>query len=150
MELPKSGVIVCDQSLCSGCGVCELICSLSHHGMINPVLSGIHVKYDAFADCIEVYLCQQCASPGCYSACPLPGEALRVHELSGARYIDQAACTGCGCCLDGCSFTPPRLRLRRDSSVAFKCDLCRGRETGPLCVEYCKHGALRLVPREMR
>jgi Fe-S-cluster-containing hydrogenase component 2 len=33
---------------------------------------------------------------------------------------------------------------------AYKCDLCMGREAGPICVEYCPVDALALIPVEER
>ena len=150
MEFPKAGMLICDESLCTGCGVCELICSLFHYGLTGPALSRVQVLHNPFADLVNIYACQQCDSPSCYLACPLPDEALCIDELTGARYIDEDKCTGCGLCVDACSFDPPRVRFNLDKSVAFKCDLCRGRETGPACVEYCGYGALRFVPRDER
>jgi len=150
MEVPKSGVIVCDENLCTGCGVCELMCSLYHNGMIGPALSGVRVAYDPFADRVNFYGCDQCASADCYSACPLPDMALCIDEKTGARYIDENECTGCGLCVDACPFDPPRVRLNLDRSTAFKCDLCRGIPSGPACVEYCGYEALRFVPRDER
>jgi Fe-S-cluster-containing hydrogenase component 2 len=146
MELPKSGVVVCDESSCTGCGVCELMCSLFHYGMSSPALSRVQVVHNPFADLVNLYACQQCDSPGCYLACPLPDEALCIDELTGARYIDEEECTGCGLCVDACSCAPPRVRFKVDKGVVFKCDLCRGREAGPACVEYCGYGALRFLP----
>lgn len=150
MELPKSGVVICDESLCTGCGVCELMCSLSHDGETGPALSRVQVVNNPFADRVNLYACQQCDSPSCYLACPLPDEALCIDEVTGARYIDEDKCTGCGLCVDACSFDPRRVRLKVDKGVAFKCDLCRGREGEPACVEYCNYGALRFVPRDER
>ena len=150
MEFPKAGMLICDESLCTGCGVCELMCSLSHYGLTGPALSRVQVVHNPFVDLVNIYAGQQCDSPSCYLACPLPDEALCIDELTGARYIDEDKCTGCGLCVDACSFDPPRVRLNLDKSVAFKCDLCRGRETGPACVEYCGYGALRFVPRDER
>ncbi len=146
MDLPKSGVVVCDENLCTGCGVCELMCSLSHDGMTGPGLSRVRIAHDPFADRINFYGCGQCDSPGCYSACPLPDEALCIDGVTNARYINKDECIGCGICVESCSLQPPRVRFNEDQNVAFKCDLCRGREGGPACVEYCKHGALRFIP----
>jgi Fe-S-cluster-containing hydrogenase component 2 len=75
---------------------------------------------------------------------------LCIDKLTGARYINEDECTGCELCVDACSFDPPRVRFNMDKSAVFKCDLCRGRETGPACVEYCGYGALRFIPRDER
>ena len=150
MDIPKSGAVVWDGELCTGCGTCELMCSLSHDGVTGPVRSRLQIAYHPFDDLVDSCLCRQCDSPACYLACPLADEALCVDGLSGARYVNEEACNGCGSCVEACPFEPSRIRLDGEKEVAFKCDLCRGREGGPVCVEYCDYGALRFVSREER
>ncbi len=77
-------------------------------------------------------------------------EALCIDEEMGARYINEDKCTGCGMCIDACSFSPSRIELGTKKKFAFKCDLCKGREEGPICVEYCPTEALRFVPKNVR
>ena len=73
------------------------------------------------------YVCQQCANPGCYNACPRKDKALCIDEETGITYINAEECDGCGECIEGCPFTPPRIKLHPEKEIAFKCDLCRGR-----------------------
>jgi Fe-S-cluster-containing hydrogenase component 2 len=75
---------------------------------------------------------------------------MRVDGTTGSTYIDESECTGCGLCVDACPFDPPRIRINTGKNVAFKCDLCRGREGGPICVEYCPFQALKFVPKDER
>jgi electron transport protein HydN len=80
----------------------------------------------------------------------LADEALCIDQSSGARYINEDACTGCVACIDACPFKPPNIALDDEKAVAFKCDLCRGRAGGPICVEYCAYGALQFVAKAQR
>ncbi len=146
VQVPKSGVVVCDENLCTGCGTCELMCSLYHEGVTGREFSRAEVVEHHFIDRIEFYICKQCLYPSCYFACPLRNTALCVDENTGARYINEDECTGCGECIDACPLDPKRIKLNDQKEVAFKCDLCMDRADGPICVEYCNHGALKFVP----
>jgi Fe-S-cluster-containing dehydrogenase component len=94
------------------------------------------------------YVCQQCVNPGCYEACPLKDKALCIDKETGITYINAVECDGCGACIDGCPFSPPRIKTHPAKDLSFKCDLCRGREEGPICVEYCNFKALSVARRE--
>jgi Fe-S-cluster-containing hydrogenase component 2 len=110
----------------------------------------LNIIRDAFTANHTCFICQQCPYPGCYYACPLRDKALCIDETTGARYINEDECTGCGLCADACIFDPPRVKLNTEKQVVFKCDLCRGREEGPICVEFCPLQALTLLPRDER
>jgi Fe-S-cluster-containing hydrogenase component 2 len=150
LETPKSGVLIHDPSVCAGCGVCEVMCSLYHEGVLGPALARSHVVRRPFTAEHGYDVCRQCSSPSCYLACPLKDKAMRVDWTTGATYVDEDECTGCGICTRACPFDPPRIKMNAEKNVAFKCDLCRGREAGPLCVEYCPFQALKFVPRDER
>ena len=71
VNVPNSGVVVCDKTLCTGCGTCELMCSLYHEGVTGREFSRTEVVEFHFIDRIEFYICKQCLYPSCYFACPL-------------------------------------------------------------------------------
>lgn len=124
--------------ICSGCRTCEIICTLGHEGVINPLLSRNTVHTDIQAgDITHAYYCQQCDDPKCLKACPTG--ALHVDPDTGARVIDQDVCIGCQSCLNACPATPSRVRYCLDTNTCFKCDLCGG---DPQCVKFCPTGAL--------
>ena len=149
-DIPKSGVVIWKGDLCTACGTCELMCSLSHYGVASPAKSRVQITYNPFQDIIKGHICRQCGSPKCYNVCPLADEALCIDQSSGARYINEDICIGCGSCINACPFKPSNIKLDDEKSVAFKCDLCRGRAGGPICVEYCAFGALRFTPKDQR
>jgi Fe-S-cluster-containing dehydrogenase component len=143
--------ILHDPDSCAGCGVCGLMCSLYHEGEAGPILSRSELVRDPFTYDFTFHVCQQCPSPACYAACPLQGVARVIDDTTGTVYVNEDACVGCGRCVDACAFEPPRTKLHPETRVALNCDLCRQRDGGPICVEYCTMGALSVgTPRRPR
>lgn len=129
-------------SLCLGCQSCDLVCSLTHEGVTGPKLGCIRIDEPNYKELqFHVLACMQCEDHPCYNACPKKDKAMRIDE-NGIVYIDQEECIGCGLCAKNCAFTPSRIQVDRVKRKAHKCDLCRGREGGPACVEYCPVKAL--------
>ena len=148
--VPLSALIVHDPNLCAGCGVCGLMCAFYHEKEYGHSLARNVLSRDPFNADFTFYVCQQCASPNCYFACPKKDTALCVDEKTGVKYVNTAECLGCGACSTACPFTPARANVQPVKKVSFKCDLCRGREDGPICVEYCTMHALRKVSGKER
>ena len=128
--------------VCAGCRICEIVCTLSHEGKIQPSLARNIVHKDIQAgDLTHVLYCQQCDDPQCLKACPTG--ALHVDPETGARVIDQDVCIGCQTCLNACIYAQggqgeSRIKFNPETNTCFKCDLCGG---DPLCVKYCPIGA---------
>ena len=128
---------------CSGCRVCQLLCSMTHHaGAFNPRWATIRVEIDRNPDVdtpvsgIDVpQVCRQCEPAPCAQSCP--AEAFEKREEGGAWAIRAGLCTGCGACAESCSFD----MIVFHQETAMKCDLCDG---NPACVRYCPTGALAL------
>jgi Fe-S-cluster-containing hydrogenase component 2 len=72
---------------------------------------------------------------------------MRIDEATGAKLIVVERCTGCGECARACPFNKNSSIVKFDQSrgVYVKCDLCLGRDGGPICVEICQMGALRYI-----
>ncbi len=147
---PVSAVIQHDDTKCAGCGVCGLMCALYHEKESGASLARNSLVRDPFTATYTFNVCQQCNSPKCYFACPQKDKALCVDLNTGAKYINTANCIGCGSCTKACQFSPPRANVNPVKKVSFKCDLCRDRADGPICVDYCTMSALRLVPGNAR
>lgn len=126
-------------SFCAGCNTCEIVCSLTHDGVVSPSYNRIFVEKDARKMFHTVHSCQHCAEHPCFEACPKKGGAMLVD--GGIVYIDEEKCTGCGLCRKACTFEPPRINIvkSKDKSLrkAKKCDLCRTQPDGPACVRWC-------------
>ena len=154
-NIPKSGYIKWEPDECLGCSRCLTACAVYHHGAVSPSLSGI-VWHDEMQlqkfQLRRPLFCQQCDVPECYFACPLMDEAICIDSANGTRHISIKECTGCGSCVEACPFDEPRINLADidRKMVAVKCDLCRNREDGPVCVQVCSRHALTLVPKGER
>lgn len=129
--------VVVDYKLCTGCRLCEIICSLTNEGEISTSLSRIKVHF--FPPGIDVpILCLQCGRAVCIDACPQG--ALERDSKTNAVIVNEEKCTGCGLCIKACPAEAIFINPRRN--VAFKCQLCNGK---PQCVEICPANALSLI-----
>jgi len=152
-KLPRSGYIKVDRNACLACRECEVVCSLYHEGECNPALSSIQVTFNDFVPGFpSLSVCKQCDWPACYYACAdvLEESAIEIDPVTGARFINESKCIGCGAGLRACPLTPEMpviyYKVVNSKKVYFKCDLCKDRAEGPLCVEICPGGALTFVP----
>lgn len=123
-------VLRADSRFCDGCGICELVCSLSKTGSVNPLLARLRVHRSRDPGPTRVAICRHCTTPLCQEACPVPG-AMYLDMKTGAVVVDPKTCIGCLACLDACPFGAIWLGPGRE---VLKCDLCGG---DPLCVKYC-------------
>jgi Fe-S-cluster-containing hydrogenase component 2 len=134
-----------EESACTGCGTCELVCAAAHGNSVGPSVRRIWLERDAVNLVFRVSSCLQCDYPACYYACPARGEAMRIDARTSVRYIVTGNCQpGCRDCIDACKAAPPRINFDTEARMALMCDLCRDRQTGPACVEYCPAQCLRL------
>jgi len=115
-----------DRRKCSGCHLCEMVCSLFHLGVINTEKSAVRIrKGDLDASVHSPVLCRQCKDMRCLEGEKTSGQAEKRKFLwIGAR---------AGRC--------PFHALPLFGNEAYHCDLCRG---SPRCVKVCTPGALRL------
>jgi Fe-S-cluster-containing hydrogenase component 2 len=148
-EISQCGVVKHNPELCRGCKLCEMACSTSHDGQCSSQLSRIHIDNDDLNLDFTALVCAQCASPSCYFACPKKDEAMSIDPTTGARYVNAAGCIGCGSCVEACPLpeAPVWLQTVNGKQKSFKCDLCKDRKEGPLCVEICPRGALTFEER---
>jgi len=156
-----TGVVFPDPSLCIGCLTCEVICGRWHREQGLSEVPRINIYYDDTVKVDQTILtkypgrgsfiiasCRMCPKPDCVSSCPY--DSVRVDPATGARYIDEERCQACGKCQEACPFNVEGVLTRSNESAALKriyydpdrnvyvkCDLCRGRPEGPICVERC-------------
>ncbi len=59
---------------------------------------------------------------------------------AGIAKINADKCIGCKECAMVCPFSA--INIHYKTGKAFKCDLCEGREQGPVCADWCPSGAI--------
>ena len=134
-------VLMIDYEKCTGCRLCELVCSVRHEGVSNPSRSRITVvKWEAEGIYIPM-TCQQCEDAPCVAVCPV--KALYHDEELGRVMIDYERCIGCRTCISVCPFGG--MGFDWVAKRVIKCDLCDG---DPQCVRFCEVGALEYVEAE--
>lgn len=133
--------LVFSSALCTGCGLCELICSLVHTGTCSPARSRIRILRMEQKGVIAQTFCQQCEDAACIAACPV--SAIRKNESAGVIEIDHGLCIMCDACIAACPFDGI-YRDETDEQI-IACDLC-GAE--PQCVKYCETKAIEFVDKD--
>lgn len=123
---------------CTGCRVCEIVCSIAKESAINPKMSRIRVvtAYPGTVDTLAV--CRQCEDAPCVAACPT--RAISIDQKTRAVIVDSATCTGCGVCVDECPCGAVIIDEKKNVSVI--CDLCHGE---PECAKWCPFDVIECV-----
>jgi len=118
-----------EESRCSGCRTCQLVCALHHFKENNPKKAAIGIKGE-FPEPgrYRISLCTQCEK--CIAACPEGA----ISKVDGIIKIDDEKCTYCLVCVDACPFDA--IFTHRDFKIPFICDVCGE------CVEMCPTKAL--------
>jgi carbon-monoxide dehydrogenase iron sulfur subunit len=133
-----SKVLVIDYEKCTGCRLCELVCSVKHEGVSNPSRSRIKiVKWEQEGRYVPMG-CQQCESAPCQSVCPVKAIS-RDDELDRVM-IDYDVCIGCRMCVAICPFGAMSFDVIGEKVI--KCDFCDG---DPLCVKFCEVNAIQYL-----
>ena len=124
--------------LCSGCRICELVCTIEHFGVINPTKSAIRVLVTYPHPVVRMpIVCSQCKVPVCADACPV--EALT--RKNDVVELDKDLCISCMKCVEACPFGAMYAHNQVENPI--KCDLCGGQ---PQCVGKCPNRAIRFIP----
>jgi len=122
-------------SQCTGCRMCDLVCSFFHYKIFNPSLSRIKVITNESELIDFPVTCRHCTDPTCQSVCPT--QAISRNNQQGVNQIDKELCVGCGECVSACPFGAIFIPL--GEKVPISCDLCGGE---PQCVKYCPREVL--------
>jgi len=130
--------IAVEAAICRGCDMCTLACSLYHTGQCRPSLARLRVTKDIERYRFTIRVCRQCPEPACLDACPTEGAMIR--DDTRVVSIVEENCIACGSCMDACPYDA--ISHHEGLDLYLKCDLCQGRERGPLCVEVCPTGAI--------
>ena len=130
--------IVVNRERCTGCRMCELVCSVKKEGASDPARARIRVMKREMEGFYLPTICRHCEDPPCEEACPV--DAIYKDEETGRVVVDEDLCIGCGTCVSAC----PLGGIGFDEKVGriLKCDLCGG---DPTCVKFCETKTIRFV-----
>ena len=113
-----------DKDKCSGCHLCETICSLFHLGVVNTEKSAVRIEKDDLDTSSNLpVVCRQCRQMKC-----LEGEGASP-EAERGKFIWPGERSG-RCPFHALSALGPHC---------YHCDLCGG---SPQCVKVCTTGAV--------
>jgi Fe-S-cluster-containing hydrogenase component 2 len=121
---------------CTGCRICELVCSFHHYKEFNPSKSRIRIIKDERRGLDIPITCMNCMDAPCMSVCPV--DAIRRDSETGIVKIYSEDCIGCKLCIMVCPLGA--ISIDPSNGTAMKCDLCNGT---PKCVKFCPTGALQ-------
>jgi Fe-S-cluster-containing hydrogenase component 2 len=136
--------------LCTGCGICEIACSMRHFGVINRELSRIRIyRYLLPVPKSVQNVCSQCSEKEreCQKACPIDPPVIFYDNERLHMRVDSERCLGSTCaqCQQACSANVPRF-YTPEANYPLVCDLCEtDGERRPQCVEVCPNYALEFM-----
>jgi len=130
-------MILVEPDKCTGCRICEMICSFksSNWNNFNPCQSSVRIiKVEELGVDLPV-LCLHCEDPLCVDVCPM-GAIKKTTD--GIVRLDRDLCRGCKACLMVCPYGA--ISLFHGEMV--KCELCDG---DPMCAKWCPTDAIRVI-----
>lgn len=132
-------ILIVDHEKCTGCRLCELVCSVKNAGVSNPSRARIHIIKWEMEGFELPMVCQQCESAPCMAVCPV--DALSRDNDLERVVTDYDLCIGCKLCVAACPFGG--MGIDTVARRVIKCELCDG---DPICVAFCQPQALQYVP----
>ncbi|UCG01516.1 MAG: 4Fe-4S dicluster domain-containing protein [Candidatus Heimdallarchaeota archaeon] len=130
-------ILFVESENCTGCRICETVCSLYQEKVVNPTRARIQIiKWDHKGIYVPM-ICLQCETAPCVTVCPM--NAIYEDKNTGAKVIDYDLCVGCKLCVTFCPFGGAGIDIE---GKVIKCDLCKG---DPQCSKNCEPKALQFI-----
>jgi Fe-S-cluster-containing hydrogenase component 2 len=134
-------IMTVDYDRCTGCRLCEMVCSVNKEGASDPARARIHIiKWEMEGIYVPMF-CQHCEDPLCAAVCPV--RAIERDEAEGRVRVDKEKCVGCRSCLSACPFGA--IGWDEEKRKVIRCDLCHG---DPTCVKFCATKAIQFIEAE--
>jgi len=124
---------------CTGCGLCQLACSMVKEKAPNPARARIAIQRLVMDGLMLPHICLNCKKPPCIEACRR--KAITKDARTGWVTIDKEKCNNCTLCIAACPYQAIVLTPEKD---VLLCDVCGG---NPKCVEMCPTGAIQFASR---
>jgi len=127
-----------DIDKCTGCRMCETVCSAYHcqpkYSLSNPARSRIRIFFDEENDVYFPMRAGQYTEAECYGR--------KAYTINNQKYEECLFCPA--------SCPSRELFKEPDSGIPLKCDMCADPPPpeGPLCVAWCLENALIYTERE--
>jgi Fe-S-cluster-containing dehydrogenase component len=139
-DTSKWKMVSCDPEKCSGCTVCEYMCSITKEKAFSSQKSRIRTM--RLHPLINISIaCRLCSPAPCVIACPR--DALKQSEETGVIMVDDDKCNGCSWCIEACDYGA--IMLHPELKKVRICDLCEG---DPKCVKWCPEEALDFTTKD--
>lgn len=150
--------VITNPELCIACNACVKACIKNAY--MRGKLSKKRLDVLSLESGKMPNQCRQCDDAPCANVCPT--SALRI--ANSCVELCEEICIGCKLCTIACPYGainidaefPPSIieEVERHleagcisglKSIAIKCDMCHGLESGPACVGVCPTGALVMI-----
>lgn len=131
-------LLMIDIKKCTGCRLCEVVCSAKHEGASNPAKARIHVNKLEEDRFLIPMVCNHCENAPCMAIC-LTHARFRDEGI-GRVVVDYDRCIGCKACMSICPFAA--IAFDWEGKKVISCDLCDG---DPTCVKFCDTKAIQYV-----
>ncbi len=132
--------IVADVGRCSGCRLCEMVCSFGKEHAFASSTSRITVmKEDRFGLDLPI-VCWHCNPCVALENCP---QGALERDKEDRIFLIEEKCLGCNNCLEACVIGA--IKLHPEKNIPQICDQCGGK---PLCVQKCPTKALTYMETE--
>jgi len=131
-------IMIVDHERCTGCRLCEMVCSVQKEGASDPARARIHIiKWEMEGFYLPMF-CQHCDEPLCAAVCPV--NAIQRDEELARILVDEALCIGCRACVSACPLGG--VGFDANKRKVLRCDLCEG---DPTCVKFCETKAIEYL-----
>ncbi len=157
--MPKvNQFVITNPDMCIACNACMKACV--KHAYIRGKLAKTRLDVLTLESGKMPNQCRQCDDAPCANVCPTGA----LHITNSCVDLCEEICIGCKLCTIACPYGaihidaefPPSIldEVERHleagcinglKSIAIKCDMCNGIESGPACVSICPTGALVFV-----
>ncbi len=117
---------------CSGCKLCELVCSFTFDRVLD--LNRARIKVVSRGHLDQLLVCKNCQNAPCIEACST-GAIYR--DSRGIIMANEINCVGCSECVKACPYGG--IKIHPTKKVAIKCVLCGS------CIEWCPAECLKIV-----